>query len=322
MSFAPAKYTTQPALRDLQVRFAPAPEGFIADEIFVPMDVDTRQGRFLESLNGFFAASSDNDYVMGMNQEQPTVLGMETILRDGWFLNPLAARVQSDYTYAEFARGEGVDQVASLVDHLDNGLRIIRERKAASIAFDAATVFASYTTAVAAADRFDASTSNPYEYILEAKQTVVDQCGVEPNCITLGRDVYRHLLNNGDIRDRMNYAGRSMQGPTRDVLASLFEVKRISVARAIANTAQEGATESLSPIFTANSMLLHYEAEREEAMRPKSTLMRFRLRGSQDGALRMYDSPGQFVQNIARMWVEDFSAIHPRTGHLYTSATA
>jgi len=322
MALPNAPLRTNPALASLSVMFGPIDADFVADRIFRTVDVSTKTGRFHEFLDGFAEATSDNDFDLAQGQDRPDVISNRSILRDGWHVRPRGRGINNDVTYAQFAAGEGVDEYQVNAMRLRKLTQILRERSAAAIAFDAATTFASYTTAVPAASKFDTATANPQEYVDEIREDVADVCGIMPNCATIGRKVFRKLKQNADLRDRRNAAGDSVMSPDEAMVAAYLGLDRVYVCRAVSNTAGEGLTASKSPIWTETSMLLHYEAPAEVAMAPNSTLLRFRLAGTRDGAPNVYPLPGNYQERMDMVWVEQFAAPKPETGHLLTAVVS
>jgi hypothetical protein len=77
-----------------------------------------------------------------------------------------------------------------------------------------------------------------------------------PNTLVLGANVHAALRSNPDIVDRVKYTQRGIA--TLDVLAALFEVDRVKVARAVFNAAAEGADDDFEFIADDNGMWLGY----------------------------------------------------------------
>jgi Phage major capsid protein E len=83
--------------------------------------------------------------------------------------------------------------------------------------------------------------SDPIADIRRAKREMMENTGMEPNKLVLGRLVYDALIDHPDIIDRINRGQTS--GPAvvnKQALAALFEVETIEVMNAIENIAKEG----------------------------------------------------------------------------------
>lgn len=104
--------------------------------------------------------------------------------------------------------------------------------------------------------QFDDANSDPIGVIDEAKDLVHERTGFMPNTLVLGSDVKRTLRSHPDIADRIKYVQHGIADD--GILASLFDVGKVKVARSIYNSAQEGATDSFDYIVDQKGMLLAY----------------------------------------------------------------
>jgi len=104
--------------------------------------------------------------------------------------------------------------------------------------------------------QFQDAASTPIETIDAAKERILRATGFMPNTLVLGSGVKRVLRSHPDISDRIKY---TQQGVADDaILASLFEVDNVIVARSVYNSAMEGATDSFQFIVDESAMLLCY----------------------------------------------------------------
>jgi len=86
--------------------------------------------------------------------------------------------------------------------------------------------------------------------------------GFRPNKLVLGAETWNFLQDHADFLARIN-AGQTPGGPAianLAQLAAILEIDEVLVARAVRNTAVEGATEATSFIMTSKSALLLYAA--------------------------------------------------------------
>ena len=84
------------------------------------------------------------------------------------------------------------------------------------------------------------SASDPMNAIELAKATILSTTGFEPNTLVLGYDVFRVLKNHPDLVDRLKYT--SSNTITSDMMARLFDVDRVLVAKAVKATNNEGVS--------------------------------------------------------------------------------
>lgn len=104
--------------------------------------------------------------------------------------------------------------------------------------------------------QFGDAASSPIETIDGAKDDIARATGFTPNTLVLGAAVKRTLRSHPDISDRIKY---SQMGVADDaILAALFEVDNVVVARSVYNNAIEGAADSFEYIADETGMWLGY----------------------------------------------------------------
>ena len=113
-----------------------------------------------------------------------------------------------------------------------------------------------WDTDVTLTDTWDAyASSDPIDDVEEGKETILGTTGHRANTLILGYQVFRKLKNHPDIIDRIKYT--QFRGVAEDLLATLFGVERIMVARAIQATNAEGETEAYDFIQGKDALLLY-----------------------------------------------------------------
>jgi hypothetical protein len=109
---------------------------------------------------------------------------------------------------------------------------------------------------------WDDDASTPLNDVEEWKEQIRLATGMEPNVLIFGANVRKRVKNHPDIIDRIKYSERGMI--TNEMMAGLFEVDNVRVARALYNTAQERLPndqhggKNLTYIVDPNSALLAY----------------------------------------------------------------
>jgi len=104
----------------------------------------------------------------------------------------------------------------------------------------------------------DLANSDPINDVETWKAKILSTTGFEPNKLVLGYDVYQTLRNHPDVIDRVKYTGRDV--PDTAYLAQLFGLDEVLVAKAVKNTANEGATGAFSFTFGKSAILVHAPA--------------------------------------------------------------
>lgn len=119
--------------------------------------------------------------------------------------------------------------------------------------------------------RWSDQASDPIKNVRDAKTTVLESTGFEPNTLVIGQRVLDALLEHGDIIDRVKY-GQTPGAPAQvDIseLRALFKVERIFVMKAIENTAKEGLANAHS-FIGGKKALLCYSAPTPGLMTPSA----------------------------------------------------
>lgn len=105
--------------------------------------------------------------------------------------------------------------------------------------------------------QWDASGSDPVADIENLKSAVSAKHGFEPNAVLLNDDVYKACKNNAAVIERIKYTERGIVTP--EILASLFDVEKVLVARGVTNTAAKGATDSPIRIGGKNALVAYVQ---------------------------------------------------------------
>lgn len=101
----------------------------------------------------------------------------------------------------------------------------------------------------------DYASSDPINDIEEAKSDILSNTGMEPNTLVLGYEVFRQLKNHPDLVDRIKYT--SSQTITTDMLAAMFDIPRVMVAKAVKATNTEGGTDAYGFAYGKGALLTH-----------------------------------------------------------------
>jgi len=111
--------------------------------------------------------------------------------------------------------------------------------------------------------------SNPIVDVETAKATVLQNTGYEPNTFVLGYKVFQTLKNHPLLVDRYKYT-QSGAIVTEDLLAQLFGVDRVLVAKAVVNSGAEGSNAQSYDFTVGSGALLCYTAPNPGLMTPSA----------------------------------------------------
>lgn len=143
------------------------------------------------------------------------------------------------------------------VAFLQNQNKIKRDIEWAS-AFFTTSVWTGSTTAgdITPGTLWSAANSTPVANVRAQRRSVRLKTGSYPNVMVMGSEVWDALCDNSDIRDRIKYVQRDII--TEDLVAALFQVKKIIVADLMQVTSAEGAsTTTTAAVFGKHALLLH-----------------------------------------------------------------
>jgi hypothetical protein len=169
----------------------------------------------------------------------------------------------------------------------------------------------------------DYTASDPIGDVETGKATILTSTGFLPNTMVMGYDVFRQLRNHPDIVDRVKYT--SAENVTEDILARFFGVDRILVARAVKNTALEGASTSMSSIVGKNAAL-YYVAPSAGILTPTAGYQ-FMWRGVSDGiganiGVSRFRMPELRADRIEAQMAWDNKVIASDLGYFFSACVA
>lgn len=151
------------------------------------------------------------------------------------------------------------------------------------------TSFSNNTTLVSTTSwRLDTTTVSPIQNVLSATSNIINNAGGKANEAATSLAVVDTLKENSQIYSRIENTDRALLTP--ELLAAIFDLKKLWVGTAVNNTAQEGQAQSLSPIWGNQFLVGNFQ----ESPRLKTRTTAVYLRMNQFGM------PWQ-----VRKWFED-----------------
>lgn len=142
---------------------------------------------------------------------------------------------------------------------VDGVLRAAEARYAAAIFNTTTWTGATLTTAVGTPWSTVAS-AVPITDVEAAVRKVWNGTGIWPNALVIARETFRNLRLNSQVLDRIaaNGAGDRIKASdvTAEMLAQVFDLDQVIVAGGAKNTANEGQTRSISPLWSRNMAMV------------------------------------------------------------------
>ena len=86
------------------------------------------------------------------------------------------------------------------------------------------------------------ASATPTADISAAKAKVFSNCGMEPNTLTISYGTMMNLLNNADIKARLQYTMATTPAMVKSMLAAVLGVEKLLVGNGVYNAKPEGAT--------------------------------------------------------------------------------
>lgn len=124
-----------------------------------------------------------------------------------------------------------------------------QEKRVAALVFNSST----YTPTSITNEWDDYANATPITDVETKVQAIYAASGLWPNAMVINRKVFRNLRNCAQIVDRLKYQGFvdvRAENISAQALAALFDIPNVLVAGGTKNTANEGATASISQIWS------------------------------------------------------------------------
>lgn len=233
-------------LSNISVAYIQAQDRFIATKVFPIVPVEKQTDKYFTYTKGDWF----RDEAERRGDAAPSVGSGYNLSTAGYTADVFAFHKD----IGRLTRGnadEGLNLDRDATEFVTQRLLMRRERQFVADAF---------TTGIWATDitpglLWSSAASDPITDIDTGKETVLGSTGYEANSLVLGYQVMRQLKNHPDVVDRYKYT--SAEVITEEMLARLFGVDRVLVAKSIYNSAVEGAAASMGFNFGKHALLCH-----------------------------------------------------------------
>jgi hypothetical protein len=249
-------------LSSLVVEAVPSDSQLIADEVFETIKIPERSGTILlEETRNFMGAGAGLDLERAPGSSRATIGGFDRTSQT--FKARIYAASDSIAMEDIFDSQYPGSEEARLARKVGRVMKLAKEKRAADVLFDAVTNFASYTAIPAT--KFDAAGAEPLTYLHDLKDTVFANAhGIDPDSLIFGRDVFRALARNPEVR---GYVGDSTKGISAGnrilsdeavlaVLRDILGIPNVYVGQALRETAVPGATSSEAYIWEGETIFM------------------------------------------------------------------
>lgn len=263
-------------LTNISVAYMQEQDDFIADKVFPVVAVDKSTGLYYEYDKEAFARDHSKPRADGTESAgsgfKTSTSGYNCLPVEG-FHKDLGDQLMDDFD-------EPLEPKRDATEFVTRVLLLGRERKFAN-AFFQPGVWSQQGTPANLWSNF--ATSDPISDIEDAKVTVHKGGLMEPNTLVLGAEVFKELKQHPVILDRIKWGGSNPDPAkiTTQMLAGLFDLKKVLVGKAVSVTSNEGETFAANYTYGKHALLC-YAAERPSLMLPSAGYI-FGWRGVSQG---------------------------------------
>ena len=243
-------------LTNVSVAYMQKAENFIADKVFPVIPVDKKSNKyFTYTKNDWFRDEAQRRAPGTESAGGGYNLSTDTYSADVWAFH----KDVDDQTLAN--ADTPLNPLREAAEFVTRRLLLRREVQFVTDYLTTGVWGKDYTGVASSpsTDQFikwsDFANSDPIEDIEAAKEQILSTTGMEGNTLVLGYQVFRKLKSHPDVIDRYKYT--TSQVITEDMLARLFGVERLLVAKSVVATNNEGATGAYSFTFGKAAALMH-----------------------------------------------------------------
>jgi len=236
-----------PALSNVSIKYTN--DTFIADQIFPMVKVAKQTGKYyIYDKANMRIDKTARSAGSGANEIDFGVAPTGTFACEDHALKGFVADEVQDQ--ADAALNPLVDETETVTEKL----LLDRENNLAAI-LSSTAVLTQNTTLSGTSQWSDYSNSDPIGDIRTARTTIHQNTFKKPNTIIMGKQAFDMLAEHPQIIERVKYSQLGIL--TEELLARIFQVEKILVGEAGANTANEGQTDAMSYIWGKNAVVCY-----------------------------------------------------------------
>jgi len=241
----------------------PSDDQFIADKVFETIRIPERSGTLLlEETRNFMGAGAGLDLQRAPGSSRATIGGFDRTSQT--FKALIYAASDSIAMEDIFDSQYPGSEEARLAKKVSRVIKLAREKRAADLLFGTAN-FNNNDATTEFGGKFNAAGAEPLSDLHELKDTVFEAAhGINPDTMIFGRQVFRQLARNPEVRGFAGSAAAGIASGERvlndevviGVLRDVLGIPNIYVGQARQDTAVPGATASESYIWTGDSLFM------------------------------------------------------------------
>lgn len=244
-----ANFSVDKFINNLMTARMLRPEDAIAQEAFPQVLVPEPSGKFAKLNNGFLRKDDDS---LGAKGVANTVT---------WDFDTPGSYYVDDYGFNTEIPGRHLRSADPVIKRryrtiaarvVTDKLILQREIRAANALFNT-TTFSGKTSALSGTDRLDDPSSDIFDIIGDASETVRVNSGHRPNTLIMGAAVYSAIARHPDLREALG-ANELKKLLDTDQIMQILSNKRMKMSKILVgdmqyNTAAEGQTASYADVW-------------------------------------------------------------------------
>lgn len=234
-------------LTNISIAYTQDAKNFIAGRVFPNVPVEKQSDKyFVFDRNTFMR---DQMRKRGSGEESAGsgyTLSNESYYCDLWALHKDISWIDRANTDNPLSQDRGAVTMISQA-------ALIRKEKEFVDTYFKAGVWGTDTTV--GAQWSDYASSDPIGDVDAGKETILEGTGAEANKLILSLKTFNRLKNHPDIRDMIKYT--SARVVTEDVLAGVFGVEEVLVAKSVLDSTSEGKAAAPAFMYGKHALLLH-----------------------------------------------------------------
>lgn len=225
------------------------PTGFVAESIFAPLQFAQYSGLLGVYGKDFLRIENSHKGGKGAYRRVDSITRSTTQFHiEGHGLEDVVTK--EDYANVELPFNAESDKVMALTMML----QIEKEKLAADTLTNASVITQNVT--LSGSDQFnDYGNSDPLSVIVTGKKAVRTGCGQRADTMICDEEIAEVLKFHPALLDRLGFKENRPGGLSYDELARALELKRVLIASALYNSAKEGQTDVLAPIWGKDVVL-------------------------------------------------------------------
>lgn len=232
------------------VAIAYKPDGLVAEQVFPVIKAAQYSGLLGKYGNSHLRIENSVKGGRGKYRRVETITrSTQSYLIEGHGLEGFVSK--EDYANVETPFDAERDEVMGLQSVL-----VLEKEKVLADALTSTSILTQNTTLTGSNQFSDYLNSDPVSILSTARSTIIDGCGQEANAAIMDVKVWDKLRFHPGILDALGYKNNRPGGLTESELAQVIGVSKLFIAKARYNSAKEGQTDSLSPVWGKDIVLL------------------------------------------------------------------